>query len=139
MTPKQRREKLFKGTKPRVRKIQEDDWKWLYGAYRYPEPPKDEEDFHQFQCHAAEVLAGYDDAYIIEDRHKKFRGNYGPIGLTPVMYNGWTLEPHVQWFPWATTLNRVRGTVAFLMFARYSNEIGVTVVKSLEEHKNFFK
>lgn len=139
MTPKQRREKLFKETKPFVRKVDQDDFKWLYGAYRYPKGPGDEEDQQAFIKDAIETLSAFDEAYIIEDKNSKYKGKYGSVGLVPCMYNGWMLEPHVEWFPWATKLNRIRGTIAFVMFTRYSNDVGVTLYKSLDDTKDFFR
>ena len=139
MTPKERRERLFKDVKPNVRKAEEEDLKWLYGAHCYPNPPGDKDDQIKFFAKLQDILNGYDEAFILEDRNKKFKNNWGPVGIVPSMYNGWVLEPHVEWFPWATTLNKVRSTVAFIMFARYSQDVGVTIYNSLKETKDFFK
>lgn len=139
MTPKQRREKLFKDKKPVVRHFEHADWRWLYGAHCYPNPPGGEDDKQQYLDYALNILSGYDEAFIVEDRNRKFKGAYGPIGIVPSYFDGWRLEPHVQWFPWATKLNKVRGCIAFFMFSRYSNEVGVTEIRSLSEHKTFFK
>ena len=139
MTPKERRDRLFKDRKPIIRYFDAEDWKWMYGAYRYPDPPGGQEDFEAFRNDAMQQLAQYTYAFIAEDRNQRFKGKYGPVGIIPAMYNGWTLEPHVQWFPWATTMNKIRSSVAFMMFARYSPDIGITEIRSLKEHADFFK
>lgn len=137
MTPKERREKLFKDKKPHIRKMEQDDFKWLYGAYRYPEPPGD--DFEEYRDSAIAQLSAYNEAFIVEDRNQQFKGEYGPVGVVPSLYNGWKIEPHAQWFPWATKMNKVRGTISFIMFLRYSGDIGVAEIRSLEDTAQFFK
>ena len=139
MTPKERREKLFRDKRPIVRLMDQSDWRWMYGGHCYPNPPGDDEDKQQYMEHALSLLSGFDEAFIIEDKNKNFKGSYGPVGVVPSYFNGWRLEPHVQWFPWATKLNKVRGTISFFMFARYSNDIGITEVRVIPEYKEFFK
>lgn len=135
MTPKARRERLFKKDKPHIRSLTEGDMKWLYAAYKYPNPPED--DFQPFVEDITQRLSGYDLVFIAEDRNNKFKDKWGPVGLIAALFNGWTLDPHVQWFPWATKANKVRVPVSFFMFCRYNSEFGCTEVRTLE--KDFFK
>ena len=139
MTPKERRERLFKGLTPKIRLMEEDDLKWLYGAYKYPKPIGDEEDRAQWLEKIQVTLAGYDEAFIIEDRNTQFQNNWGAVAVFPSMYNNWKLQPSANWFPWATKLNKIRCTIAFLMFARHNRDIGVTVINAVNDDKDFYR
>jgi len=60
-----------------------------------------------------EIISGAAYDWIIEAR-----GNEGirPIGLVlaNVMLAGRGIDPHVDWFPWATARNKFEGSAAFL-------------------------
>ena len=144
MTPKDRRKRLFKDKKPIVRPIADqqgnispNDQRWLFAAYK--ESGGESDDPQTALNEALNTLSQYDLAFFIEDRSRSFRNGYGVVGLVVAMYNGWVFEPHVIWFPWAKKINKLRGVVSVLMFCRYSKDIGVAIVKSLEETRRFFK
>ena len=67
MTPKERREKLFNGTKPHIRPLEENDIKWLYGGYKYPDPPGDQEDFAQYVEKLRGDFEGYNTIFVADD------------------------------------------------------------------------
>ena len=138
MTPKEQRAKLFKGAKPFIRKLEQDDLKWLYAAWKYPEPPGD--DYDKFEETVLPNLLEYKEAFIAEDLNIKFKEGWGVVGVIPTLIDidQWEYIPHVHWFPWATNKNKLRVSVAFVMFARYSNDIGVCIYKSFDKTRKFF-
>ena len=81
---------------------------------------------------------GYARKWIIEDSNAQFNDKYGAIAMVCAVYNGWELEPHVNFFSWATPRNKLRAMVSFLQMMRYDKEVGIVNANSLEETKNFF-
>jgi len=84
------------------------------------------------------TFSQYNEILIIEDNNSRFGAEFGPIGLVAAQWNGHLYEPHVEWFPWATSRNILRGAVAFFQKFRY-RKIGVIVVHSLSDSVRFYK
>jgi hypothetical protein len=145
MTPKQRRDSLFRHTRPEIRGFElydgdeyHKDVKLLWVAHQ-KEPihliPEEitQEEFAQY----VEDAAKKGDLFVIEDENNQYDG-FGPVGMGFIMDNGWKYEPHINFFPWSTKKNILRSVVAGLQWARYSRKIGCILIHSLEESKNLF-
>jgi len=136
LNPKNNRDKLFKNITPLVRPISIEDMRWIYGAHKLIGGTDEQKEFAD---KFANQMERYPEVFIIEDRNSKFKGKWGPVCLVPCIYNGWRLEPELQWFPWARNENRIRSTVAFLLYCRYSRDIGITLLHIPDRFKTFFR
>lgn len=60
-----------------------------------------------------EFLGIADLDWIVEARHKE---GIRPVGLVLAyaMLDGRRIEPHIDWFPWATPRNKLEGMAAYL-------------------------
>lgn len=144
MTPKDRRNILFKDFKPNIRpftnengEISPDDQKYLYAAYKQNggELNDPEEVLKEVLSNVSE----FDMLFFIDDKSKQFKKGYGVIGMMAVMYNGWEFQPHIEWMPWTTKKGMLRGIVGAAIYCRYSKDIGITLIKCLENDRAFFK
>jgi hypothetical protein len=144
MTPKEKRDRLFKGGRPHIRELRvydgnkyHKDMGILWVAHKRSPFYQFDKDLTQEQF-AKEIseLASRGELLIAEDANKQYQGS-GPIALVGVKNNGWKVEPHVQFFDWATPRNILRSTVAFLQMIRY-RKIGACVVYALDESLNLF-
>ncbi len=136
------RKRLFLRSKPTIRKMTAEDIAWLWAAYKmgsfsqYNLPEMNESDFKKFVV--MKVVPAFHEVDIIEDHNRAFSVKKGPVALVTTGFDGWRLEPHVDWFKWATPKNVLRGTVAYLQKSRWRKDVGVVVVRSLDETKNVF-
>jgi hypothetical protein len=136
---KENRERLFRGSKPVLRPATPDDMGWLWAAYKFGafreigDVSQDE-----FTARMTHALQQFPFHTVIEDRNAKFSKGQGPIGIVGALFNGWRLEPHVEWYPWATKRNQLRGTVAYLMRMRYDRNIGNIQVRARKDDETFF-
>ena len=131
-----RRKALFKHGKPNIRPARYDDIKWLWFAAKrgsYSGSPE------EFTAAAEPFLAKADKIFMIEDRNKEFQSGIGPIGIVLCNYDNWALCPHVEWFPWTTPRNKLRGTVGFLQVMRYTKDIGCIKIYASENNDKWFK
>lgn len=136
MKPRERRDILFKKSKPVFRPGTQPDFGWLWASYELSGGEMEKEEFIDNRVF---TLAKYQLVTFIEDENKVFESGKGPVGIIAAKDDGWTVEPHVEWFHWATKKNILRGTVAFLMILRYSKDVGVSLIKPHLEHKLFYK
>lgn len=147
MKPKDRRDRLFKTSRPNIRAMElvsengyGKDMGVLWGGYKLgsfkhlPEGGAQEE----FADYIMSDVNGYARKWIIEDSNAQFNDKYGAIAMVCAVYNGWELEPHVNFFSWATPRNKLRAMVSFLQMMRYDKEVGIVNANSLEETKGFF-
>ena len=132
----QRRERLFKEGKPLIRPCIYSDIRWMWVAAKRAGNDMTPEEFSN---KAEPILAQADKIFILEDRNSEFQSGQGPVGVVLANYDGWSLCPHVEWFPWAATRNKLRCTVGFLQAMRYSNDIGSLKVYSTAEYHQWFK
>ena len=128
MTPKERRNRLFKKSRPHIRPFASTDMGWLWAAYKagsfqLPETLTQEE----FTKHMLTALNG-PTHYLIEDHNIKFKEKYGPVGLIAVVSEGDQIEPAVAVFKWATPRNVLRGFVGFFNWVK-NTHVGECVVK----------
>lgn len=133
---KEKRDVLFAKSKPIFKPADVDLLNWMWTAYKMSgQNGVDEATFKENQT---AILSQYSRLSVAVDRNDGFRGHAGPVCLIASMYDGWRLEPHIQWFPWATPRNKVRVTVGLLIALRHSQDVGVTVVRSDEKNAEFF-
>lgn len=130
--PKDNRERLFWKDKPSIRPAGSADLKWFKVAKRLEH--EDIED--TYEQYLIDTLSNYQEALVIEDSNHQFASKFGPVGFVGALTNGYVYEPHVEWFPWASSRNKVRGTVAFFQKFRY-RDLGVVIVHALEP--DFFR
>lgn len=75
---------------------------------------------------------------VVEDFNSIANGDMAPICVIQEKFDGWMVEPHIEWFPWATKRNKLRTVVNYLRSLR-SHEVYATVlIKSMKEHVDFF-
>lgn len=133
---KVRRDRLFRHSKPTIRPGVYADIRWMWAAAKRA---GFEGEAPEFTEQIEPLLAQADRLYMLEDRNGEFAKGAGPVGMVLANYDGWALVPHVEWFPWATSRNRLRCTVGFLQSMRYTQGIGVIKVFSDAEHADWFK
>lgn len=139
MKPADRRARLYDHNKdrPRVERVQKSSaelFKWVRTAQHLKGNSYDEEEFIDF---VDSSLAEFDEVYFIHDRHPKFSGGIGPMGVVGVKVNGQNREPHVEWFPWASPRNILRCAVSFFMLFRRKG-MGTMIVYALSKDKAFY-
>jgi len=145
VTPKERRDRIFKKDRPLIRplKIIEGD---QYGKdmgvlwVAHKKIPFEWLKVNTQQEFSEEIqkISKGEDLMVSEDRNRSFKSGKGIVGLISISTNGWKLEPHVQFMPWATKRNILRTTVAFLQYIRLSRKVGVCMVLSLENSVKLF-
>lgn len=134
MNPKEWRDKLFKDSRPLVRKHAETDNGFLWAAYQrgsfnLPEGLGQPE----FLIAMSEAFGSYDDRWMIEDDSKGFRSGRGPVAIVGIQTDGWAVVPQAFFFQWATKENVLRAMVGFFQMIRYQKDIGVCRVEVLAD------
>jgi hypothetical protein len=137
---KAKRERLFKRSKPFFRPFTDNDLGILWAAYKkggfkLPEDLK-EQDFLDLW---KQIEVGWNYTVIGEDDCKAYKSGRGPVCMIAARTDGWKHEPHIEWFPWASTRNILRGSVAYLHKTRYDKQVGVCLMRSLEETRHLFE
>ncbi len=144
MTPKEKRDKLFRKSRPKIRPLQifdgneyHRDMKILYIAYQkepfYAQGPGlDQIEFAK----KIEQLSQEREILIMEDESSAYPSGFGPIAFWTYKEDGWKYEPHAQYFHWATPRNKLRATVAAVQWLRYSRKVGVCVLYALKDSKS---
>ena len=108
MKPKEKRERLFRHSRPNLRAFEfydgneyHKDVKILWVAHKQSPFPDFPDEENEFINKLAEVEA---EMLVIEDENKQYSDN-GPIGVIFVLGNDWKIEPHVEFFSWASKKN----------------------------------
>ena len=145
MKPKERRDRLFKSSRPNIRELSlvdhqgyTKDMSILWGAYKQGSFKMPEVSQEEFADYMMSEINPYQKKWLIEDANAKYESGYGPVGMVCAAYNGWELEPHLEVFDWATKRNVLRLAVSFFQMMRYDKSIGIVNVYSLKDSKNFF-
>ena len=138
MTPRERRERLFKKSRPHFRKADllnldgsyGEDMKILWAAYKAgsfqaPEGLTDS----QFAEWIVNQAKGFQTLWIGEDESKAYRSKRGPVGVAAMNAQGLLVTVEGQAFKWATKKNVLRLCVGFLHMITKSNKTGVCMVK----------
>lgn len=142
MTPKEKRERLFRHSRPHFRAFEifdgndyHRDIKILWVAHkRSPFPGIDKNIDQNAFIHAVIEMASTFDLLAFEDENN----NAKEVGVMRIGDNGWRYEPHVYIYPWATKKNILRSCVAFFQWARHSRKIGCIEVIADEKSKCLF-
>lgn len=143
MTPKERRERLFRTGRPNVRELDFSNMKdmailwdaYQKGSFDFPEGLEKPE----FVGAIMNLANQYHLGWMIEDKTSQYADDMAPIGLMMAHTNGWEVEPHFNSFSWATPRNKLRAFTAFFQKLRYDKDVGVVNVHSLKKDKPFFK
>lgn len=146
MKPKEKRDRLFKSSRPHVRPLElfdngkySKDLAILWAAYKkgsFPEMPEmDQSEFTEF---ILDIASQYSKGWMIEDNNSQYKDGHGAIGFMFAADNGWEVEPHFESFEWATPRNILRSVVSFLQMMRYSKDVGVVNIYSLSDSKKFY-
>lgn len=149
MKPAERRKRLFRKSRPNIRPVvlMEDgkygyDMGILWAAYKAGSFPLVEDremsndDFARYIIAHAMTMS---EMVIAEDECGAFSAGRGPVAVIGMRNDGWTLEPHVDFFRWASRRSILRVVVAFMQKVRYSKEVGVCVVKCLKDSRTLFR
>lgn len=144
---RERRERLFKRSNPRVRPVDltQDAWV-LWAAYDLGSFPalkasadkdgvfkKPEEFFAYFRQFAAAKSS----VLIVEEDHRYFKQKRGPVAMVCVENNGWRIEPQFDFFHWATRRQRLAAAVSVLNMIRYSKDLGACLLRVGERDEAF--
>lgn len=146
---RENRARLFRRSKPTIRQARlftdsgyGEDMATLWAAYKLGSfPLMENQDMTQdeFGKFIAATCMGLNDAVMVEDDSRSYSSGRGPVAFIGIRSDGWRVEPHVDYFKWATKRNILRTTVGFLQFIRYHKQVGVCVVRCLSPHVNLFK
>ena len=136
---KDKRDRLFRKSRPYFRPLQiydgdqyHKDIGVLWAAYQegcFHELPRGLEQL-DFANEVEKLTQSYE-LWMAEDDNNSYESHKGPIAFVSIMGDGWKIEPHCEYFPWASIRNKLRSQVAFYQMVRYK-KIGVCIVKSLE-------
>jgi len=141
---KEKRDRLFKQGRPHFRPLEiydggkySKDIAYLWVAYQ-KNPfwwlPKGL-DQSSFAKHI-EDIASRETLTVADDKNKNFKSR-GMVALFSTTDDGWKVEPHVQFMPWATPRNKLKTIVAFLQYMRHQ-KIGACVVYGLQDSVSLF-
>lgn len=133
MTPKRRREVLFKDSRPNVRKLvvrNEEgftkDAAVLWAAYKAgsfnlpPELPQE-----RFAEASELMVRQFDEMFIIDDTSAGYKAKWGPVAAVGVKKENYMMALTAQPFKWATPKNVLRCVVAFLWYKSRATDAGV--------------
>jgi len=146
MNPSEKRNRLFKSGKPLIRPLEiyngegySKDIGILWTAYkRKPFEILGEGLSQEAFAESIESLSQKADLMVIDDDNKGYQDK-GPVVFLSLFSNGWKSQPQVEFFPWATIKNKLRTSVTFLHWIRYSKEIGVIEIRGLKEDKSLLE
>lgn len=143
---REKRERLFKNSRPFIRLFDfAKDMRWIWAAYDLKSFPYlkldgETEDERKVQLveHMKGLLAVKSSCLIVEDDCRWFKAKRGPVAFVIIENYGWRIEPHVDFFKWATPRTILRCNVAFFQMVRYSSQVGVCLVRALEQYVPLF-
>lgn len=137
MTPKEKRERLFRKTRPNLRAFEiyqgneyHRDLKLLWVAHQQKSIELIGDVSQEQFAHYVEEMSSQYDLVMVDDPKE--------IGIIRLGDDGWLYEPHVIFFPWATKRQILRVCVGFFQWARCSRKIGCIEVRCGYESKNLF-
>lgn len=133
---KTKRDRLFRKSRPFIRKFEPKDNGYLWAAYQngsldIPAGLSQEE----FLIAVSEKFSGNDLLWIVEDDNKSFRSGRGQVCLVGIKTDGWTFQPSAVFFKWATPKNVLRCMVSFFHFMRSKKDVGVCRVEVPDKNK----
>lgn len=138
VTPKARKERLFKSGKPVIRKLElvsgetySKDVAVLWAAYKaksfsLPEGFTQEE----FVKAIEQYFSQFAQVWIVDDVNKSFSSGRGQVGLVMASNADLIIEAKFGFFKWASKRNILRATAAFLNMITYSGKTGICMVRT---------
>lgn len=140
LSSKQWRDRLFKKSRPLVRKHETSDNGFLWAAYQRGafDLPKGLTQA-DFLIEMAKKFGAFNLLWVIEDDSEQFKAKRGLVALVGINTDGWQYVPKVFCFPWATPKNVLRSYVGFLQMIRYQKDVGVCRFESLTDDLNRLK
>lgn len=131
------RQKLFKKGKPFIRRFEHEKDLWLLwasydlGGFDWIERGLDKDKF-VFQVMA--YMSVFHNLWLIEDDNPYFKGRRGPVCIVGIQTNGWSIEPHFEFFKWASKRSILRCMVMFFQKARHDKQVGVVVGRTFKKY-----
>jgi hypothetical protein len=141
VTPKERRDRLFKKSRPHFRKADllnldgtyGPDMGILWAAYRAGSFEAEEGmDQAKFADWAVDRARRFTTLWIGEDESKAFKSGRGAVGIVGTNQDGLLVTAEGQPLRWATKRNALRLCVSFLHMITKSNKTGICMVKGNE-------
>lgn len=134
------RNELFKESRPFVRRYDPSDLGFLWSAYKNESFPMMTKGLtqEQFLEDMTKHFGAFNLLWIIEDENNQFKSGKGQISLVGIKTDGWTFEPMIYFFRWATEENILRAMVAFFHMLRYQKDVGVCLVKAIENERSIY-
>ena len=135
MTPKERRDILFKKSRPFLRPLEilngegySQDLKTLYVAHKHKPFLGLPEGIEPTDFMAAlEQWSSQVPFLVSEDMSPAFEQG-GIVAIGTMAFDGWKLEPHVEFMPWASARNKLTTAVAFFQKLRYDSDVGICII-----------
>ena len=137
---KENRDKLFKKSRPNVRRLEVMDGEQygkdvgvLWAAYKagsFNLPEMDPSKFAQWVEQMGNV---FQQIWLVDDDNKAFTSGSGPVGMVLVNTSGLLVSADGKAFKWASTKNKLRCSVAFLQMVRHSKKTGICAVKGKKD------
>lgn len=143
MTPKERRDRLFNGGKPLVRRLEILDgeayssdmgvcWAaYKAGSFNLPEGLSQEDFVKSLEEHFSQFAQ----VWIIDDRNKNFTKEKGQIGLVLTNNVDLVIDAKFGFFKWATKRNILRSSAAFLNMIKHSTKTGLCFVRAEKDKR----
>ena len=136
---KEKRERLLGDSRPYIRPFTKDDLWVMWAAYDTGSFPNlGKMDKEQFVKVLVQFCQSKSSCLVVEDDCKWFKSGRGPVAFISIENYGWRIEPHVDFFKWATPRIVLRCNVAFFQMVRYSSQVGVCLIRSLENTTKLF-
>lgn len=138
MTPKERKDLLFKKSRPDIRRFEVMDgekyskdvgilWAaYKAGSFSIREGMTQEE----FMAEIDTTMSGFQSVWVIDDDTKIYSSGRGPIGLVGANSSGLIVEPRFMFFKWANCRNILKATVAVLNKMRGSLRTGIILIRA---------
>lgn len=131
-----KRQRLFKHSRPLIRKYEPKDNGFLWAAYQKDSLPLPKGLSQEaFLVEVAKRFGSFNLLWIIEDRNRSFKAGSGQIGVVGIKTDGWNFEPEAYFFKWATPKNVLRASVGFFQMIRHQKDVGVCRVEVLQKDK----
>lgn len=128
---------LLKRNRPHVRRFDLERDLWLLwatydlGGFEFLERKLSKE---KFVDEILKYIGTWTSVWLIDDECKWFERKRGPTAIVGVLADGWKLEPHFEFFKWATPRQILRAMVAFLNMAAKDKGVGVCIGRAPATH-----
>ena len=144
LKPREKRERLFKNGRPLFRPLEVMDGDEYHRDIAICWVAHSKEPFYAIAAtdqdgFAKEMSAvsGMNSLLMAEDTNSYYESGAGPVALVSIHTDGWKVEPHCEFFPWASAKNKLRVFVSFFQMVRYK-KVGACVAGSLDDSKSLF-